>query len=458
MKHFSFITFLSLLVLFSCTKEGVVGNKKTYLQNVKTGLRDSLDKNDFSSLDFKKAIISVIDSANLYYLRIPFKDKKISSEFILLQTDNEGHILKGKIINIEGQVTRGMNNKFSFDGVTKFSSLNKKQSITSAILSGKVQAFHSDNRSKRVFSMPGPDYKELDEVVVYATMNSWGEGSWGYGIWFSLAPYLSYEYGGTGYTDGGYYGDLTPTYADGGGGGGSSAGTTQLNESTDNPGLYEDIPVYLDLDYQSYLPGIDLDSYLKCFDNIPNEGAKCSIEIYTDIPIDSDPYKLIDVTTANPGHTFLQIKKSNGSQSVVQNIGFYPSEGWKVSISNAPVDGKFADNGGHEMNAALLMNLTPEKLNSAITEIKNLAKFIKYDIDEYNCTDFALDVFNKVRSEPLEIPLYQIPGGITAAGTRTPQGLYNKLKSMKASNHPEAGNITVVGYKGWVAYSSGKCN
>ena len=201
-----------------------------------------------------------------------------------------------------------------------------------------------------------------------------------------------------------------------------------------------------------------MQQYLKCFSNISDAGATCSIEIFADIPIDSDPNKILNSQTGSPGHVFLQLKKSNATETVQQNIGFYPSEGWKVTISNAPVDGKFVDNGSHEFNASLVMTISPDQLQNAINEIQYLARFIKYDIDEYNCTDFALDVFNKVRNEPLVIPLYDMPGGITAGGTRTPQGLYNQLQTMQRSNHPEASNISLPGYKGWVGHSNGPCN
>ena len=63
------------------------------------------------------------------------------------------------------------------------------------------------------------------------------------------------------------------------------------------------------------------------------------------------------------------VKKSNGSASVQQNIGFYPDQGWKTMLTPAPVTGKFVDNAGHEFNASLSMSLTPEQLQSVINEI-----------------------------------------------------------------------------------------
>ena len=87
-----------------------------------------------------------------------------------------------------------------------------------------------------------------------------------------------------------------------------------------------------------------------------------------------------------------------------------------------------------------------------------MAKSVKYDIDDYNCTDFALNIFNKCRTEKLKIPLYNIPGNYPSMGTSTPQGLYHTLKQMKSSGSPESENITIDIYKGWVASSTGPCN
>jgi hypothetical protein len=114
----------------------------------------------------------------------------------------------------------------------------------------------------------------------------------------------------------------------------------------------------------------------------------------------------------------------------VQNIGFYPKSGWKTTITNAPIDGKFVDNSGHEFNASFKMKLTPQQFNTTLIKARQLAKYPRYDIDEFNCTDFAISVFNETRSTKLQIPLYQIPGGMAVAGTSTPQGFYRDSKGM----------------------------
>lgn len=87
-----------------------------------------------------------------------------------------------------------------------------------------------------------------------------------------------------------------------------------------------------------------------------------------------------------------------------------------------------------------------------------LSRFIKYDIDEYNCTDWALELFNHVRSDQIKIPMYDLPGAQAPFGTSTPQGLYQKLQSMKQTATAEAKKITIGIVKGWVGGSNGPCN
>ena len=62
-----------------------------------------------------------------------------------------------------------------------------------------------------------------------------------------------------------------------------------------------------------------------CFENIPDEGAICSIELFADVPVNSDPMVGFNLQTGSPGHTFLQLHKQNGKYGVIQNIGFYPA-------------------------------------------------------------------------------------------------------------------------------------
>lgn len=224
---------------------------------------------------------------------------------------------------------------------------------------------------------------------------------------------------------------------------------------SNNRNIDEEDEELVDFEFVENLSPIDITKYLKCFSTIPDDGSSCSIEILVDIPVDENPNRLFNFQQGSPGHTFIQITKTNGTQSITQNIGFYPVGSWKMLL-NEPVQSKILDNGEHEFNASLTMNITPEQLDNTINHMTGLANH-PYDLDDYNCTDFALEVFNQSRiANPIQIQRGPIPGG-GAAYTSTPGALYNKLSIMQHSGI-ESANINLPSTKAFVADSNGPCN
>jgi hypothetical protein len=377
-----------------------------------------------------------------------------------VQTNSDGKIKKGRIIHLEGgqaEFGDGKIKRRHFEGSIEISSLDRKTTLHSAIKKGYIQAFHQKENT-RTGVVPEEDI--LPEVIVVAYVSP------NYGISFSDWMYLQslfysspFDYssgvGESGGNGGTYYGSLDGSGGSYYGGGGYYYGGSMSNDDLYN-GVLLDPLILVDVDTYVNNPAIDIEKYLKCFDAIPDVGSTCSIEIFADIPVDSDPTKLFNWNTESPGHVFLQLKKSNGSQHALQNIGFYPNSNWKSVLDANPVDSKIVDDGEHEFNASLKMSLTPYQLRGLLSEAKALSS-MKYDTDQFNCTDFALEIFNYVRT-PLEIPRYAVPGGIGTNATRTPQGLYVKLKEMKAKGDVEAPNISIGFQKAWVASSNGPCN
>lgn len=445
MKQILTLTFC-LVVLHSCKKVNL-DSKTSYLQSVRNGLQDSLNHADYSALDFSKAILSEAAGEQIY-LRIPFKGKTVATHFVLLITNKDGFIWQGKIITLQGgeiEYRKGLITRRTWEGSITIQSLQGKDVLESFIQNGYINAFH-ENKNRRVSNLE-PEGDVLPEIIVVASVR---ESGISYSDWMYLNSFfrsMAYDSGEGG---GGYYGSFD-------GGGGTSSGSAGETGTEVNGEVQKEELMQVDIESYVNKGSIELEKYLKCFENIPDAGAVCSIEIFADIPVDNDPDKLFDWSIGSPGHTFLQIKKSNGGDVVQQTIGFYPASGWKVTLTNAPVAGKFVDNGGHEFNASIKMNLSADNFKSVLTEILYLRNS-QYDLDEFNCTDFALNVFNKVRTNKLEIPLYHVPGTITAAGSSTPQGLYNRLKEMQHSGDPESGNIKINIIKGWVGSSNGVCN
>lgn len=89
-------------------------------------------------------------------------------------------------------------------------------------------------------------------------------------------------------------------------------------------------------------------------------------------------------------------------------------------------------------------NISQLDFNSVKNFALGYANSLQYDINDFNCTNYALDCFNFIRSSQIIVPDSQYPiwFPIINYGT-TPNGIYKKLKEMKDSNHPETANIQI---------------
>lgn len=466
---YAFLFSCLFIVLSSCKKEKELSpSTSNFIGKIKYQLKDSLSSDDMQQLDFSKAVQTNIPTKKQTFLRIPFKNKSFATDFILLIIESNNQFSSGKIFNIiKNRFSLSSNPETRFNGNINIYSLQRKLLTRSLITNGFVDAFHpkpiTTNLRTEIAIVLIP---LLPEVIIVCSPSGGGGGGGG---WDN-----SYYYNLLGLSGSGDVSGITQDVNTGGGstsiqGGGSGyySNSDPNPSGTGNPPLNNDEnniltinnPMLVDFEPVENLSPINLDQYIKCFNSIPDDGAICSIRILADIPVDKDPTIFFDWKNGSPGHSFIQIVKTNGTQSVRQNIGFYPNTNWKNIMTTAPVDAKFVDNAEHEFNASLFMSLTPEQLKGVLIHMQYLERFIKYDIDDYNCTDFALEIFNYKRGgNQLTIPMYDIPGGTAPNGTTTPEGLYQQLKKMKDTGSAESQSISIPGVKGYVGASHGPCN
>jgi hypothetical protein len=98
-------------------------------------------------------------------------------------------------------------------------------------------------------------------------------------------------------------------------------------------------------------------------------------------------------------------------------------------------------------------NNTQNALNKMQTE-----STMKYDMDDFNCTDYALSVFNAAAPTYLSIPRMHIPNGTFGTTSNTPQGLYIELSNLsKAGGYP-GGQISIPNTAPKAGASHGACN
>jgi len=457
MKYLQFLLLLGLIV--SCQKETIPNTENSY-PKLRASLIENLSQEDYNKLDFNRVTRTTTNGLTL--IRIGLKGSSMQEQFILLDVNTEGVIKRGRIIELQKSQTER-----NYNGNIIIRSLNK-----TVLDEYRIQDGYRSHPDLATLTQPvqpsQPDpYIMLPEVIVVGSYPPGGGGiSWG--TWMNLVSFID---GGGGGGGGGWTGGYSQGDPFGGGGGGGYTGGGGSDPGTGNPNLpatptdpnapvdvIDDQFLLVDFESQFADPAIDINAYLRCFSQIPDAGATCKIGIYSDIPVDSDPSKMFNFNAGSPGHAFIRIEKQNGSQHAKQYIGLYPASGWKTNSMLTGAPGKLVDNGQHEYNAYMEVNITPDQLAQAIQKISSHNAPITYTLDHYNCTDFALAIWNAAASDDsyLQIPQIHIPGSMYPA-SNTPQGLYLQIKGLKESGNPVAA-ASQVNVEGNSGSSTGPCN
>ena len=426
------------LCFFACKKEIAPSvatqaiSNESFFNSVKSELRDSLSSADFATIDQNRWYKSKDVQSDNYFVRIAFQNKNLATDFILLRTDSLGDVKEGKIIHVDQLNNVKNSNDLMFRGQFIIQSLGREKSIEKEVVNGKWK-----KQTDIASLLPAPTEEpagtqDLPEVVVTTyTPSGSSSGDWYlYGVFFDDYDYSSG--GGDAYT----YGS-------------SSGGSSTTSISTTNT----DNTIIIEVESNDDTP-IKVEDYVKCFETVPDANATYQIKLYADIPVNGDPGQLFNTSTGQVGHTFIQLIKSSGSTSIQQNIGFYPETGWK-SLSSYSVDSKVVDNAGHEFNSSLTASVSSTEFQAALSKMQSISGN-DYNIETWNCTDFALAVFNAANSgQPLTVPKFQIPG--TSTYSDTPQALFDTMKGMQNAGNDSYGKIDIPGVCGYVGGSHGSC-
>lgn len=226
----------------------------------------------------------------------------------------------------------------------------------------------------------------------------------------------------------------TATGGGGGGGGGSHGGGSGAATST-----------Y----YEAPTKPIDIQEVLKCFNNIPsNAQTTYKVTIHTHLANPSNPYQVYNVSQDDPGHAYITMQKTNGSATRSLTFGFYPSAGtWMTAIKDAENSAIGQENPEKRRNDA---SYTITVSEAAFNNARNVAltgSAKQYDLNDFNCTNYAIGVFNAAMGGTgLQVPNSPV-------GYKTPSSLYLKLSDMKT-----AGTAGVSLSQGFAPTSTTPCN
>lgn len=225
----------------------------------------------------------------------------------------------------------------------------------------------------------------------------------------------------------------------------------------------------IELDSSANSPAVDIKKLFKCFDNVPDfPGTIYSMKLCADIPSNNNPNIPWVFQGLNPGHTFLVITKTNGNNSVTQAFGFYPVDGKANITSQSPVPSKIVDDKFHEINASISMpSIDPMSFNLIRTYAEDVFSKKEYDIINFNCSNFAIDLFNLARPTNTQIVVQPYNANVTPGIVppaiwvinKSPQELFKELKRLNQTNPAEAPNIAIQQSHLYRApQTNGECN
>ncbi len=144
-----------------------------------------------------------------------------------------------------------------------------------------------------------------------------------------------------------------------------------------------------EVDYME-LPGIDktaidIDALLRCFGS-NQSGATYKLTLYVEEPVPGGDTQKVGT---NAGHTFVGFTKIINGQEITQYIGFYPIH----KSLTYPIESKIVNNQETEWTASVTFNVDANAFDDAIYAAHSNANR-QYHISEYNCTTFALSIFD----------------------------------------------------------------
>lgn len=122
-------------------------------------------------------------------------------------------------------------------------------------------------------------------------------------------------------------------------------------------------------------------------------GKKYELYVLVDQPGtggDRDTFE--GLTAPDVGHTFVKLIKTNVDGTKVEAVlGFYPANSVNPLTGVIEVAGELVDDKGHTSEVQANKILTHDQFFAALAYIeKNRTR--KYNLDTYNCTDFAIEV------------------------------------------------------------------
>lgn len=177
-------------------------------------------------------------------------------------------------------------------------------------------------------------------------------------------------------------------------------------------------------------PATSPQKLFKDFDAVPDDDARYTLTIFSDLAVKNDASRIFAWAYGYPGHCFLRLTKISGLHCATKSFGLYPRIPLWCLLSGRSVEGKLSDDAMHEYDMHQTTELTKEHFENTINTIKTRMKNLRYNLREYNCADFALEIYNiHYPCNPLVLDKTAMLNKIFAMST--PKGLYHLLQDQQ---------------------------
>lgn len=422
MRNALFLIFL-IVFISSCQKSvqnlNKLDSEEVFFTTVREKIATAFIDEDLADLDYSRIVKSKLINGR-YYVRIAYKGRSVSEMYLSIITNSELGIMEASVVEISGL---------------------KKPNILSARISDIV----FDVKRRNLFDKKIDFYRVKNGYSL--KINTWGLRSdseeapdtdvnqdflpENYLPPVIVVGYIHSDFGGGG---GGFTFFIGTPGIEGGGG-------SQVAQTYD-PVTGDVGNQLLEIEFPMPKPKADLKKLLSCFSGVSSYGnVSYSVKLCADLPVNSNSNAYFN-SSLSPGHSFLTLSKVNGDQQITQSVGFYPGDNGEVN--------QIKDNGLNEFNASITMNLNEAQFKVLLQQLELLSNRV-YSLNDFNCTDFALQAFNSIRSNPIAVSEMEIyvgyPGvnsSVVAAFSGTsPQSLFNKLNELKNAGGVESANILI---------------
>ena len=172
----------------------------------------------------------------------------------------------------------------------------------------------------------------------------------------------------------------------------------------------------------------NLAQYFQCFSPLDDHG-KYFIRLCGDIPDNDNPDRIH--VRDEPGHVFLILEKRDHDfpeEATIKVFGFYPRRPASCLIFRN-VRSQIMDNSERQYDVEVSMEISPEDFALILLRSQEFA-IKKYNLNKYNCYDYALGIFNSLPGiQKLPLTHVKFPSILGKGGS--PCGLYRDLQKLK---------------------------